>query len=111
MIYTSVTIFGLTAIIGMYLLTLVLRRKGIPKAATVIHGLFAVAALALLVIYSAGNASGPLASIIIFVIAAMLGFVLNYRDLTGKKIPKWLAVSHGLIALAGFMILLVFAFR
>jgi hypothetical protein len=51
-----------------------------------------------------------LESIIIFIVAGTSGIILNYRDITGKKVPKWFAVAHGLVAITGFTSLLVFAF-
>src|SRR5688572_27105905 len=106
-IYVVTTIFGMVAIAGMYLLSLALRNKQFPKGLTIIHGLMAALALVLLIIYCFRNdTTGPLTSIIVFVIAALSGFFLNYKDLTGKKVPKWLAIAHGLIAATGFAFLL-----
>lgn len=99
----------MTAILGMYLLSLVLRNKQTPKGATIIHGLFAVIGLALLIIYCFGNNPGPLVSIIVFSIAALGGGILAYKDITGRRIPKWLGIVHGLTAVTGFVFLLVFA--
>lgn len=110
LIYWAISILGFTAIIGMYLLSLILRNKEIPKAATLVHGIFAVLAVILLIIYSIRQETGPIVSIVVFVVAAFLGIVLNYRDITGKSLPKWLAISHGIVAVAGFAILILFAF-
>jgi hypothetical protein len=49
-IYAAITIFGMTAILGIYLLSLVLRDRQTPKAAAIIHGLFAVTGLILNII-------------------------------------------------------------
>lgn len=108
-IYAAIAIFGMTAVAGMYLLTLVFRGKETPKAVSLIHGLLAVTGLVLLIVYCTGHDPAPVESIVVFVIAALGGFVLIYKDLTGK-IPKWLGVAHGLIAVTGFILLLVFAF-
>jgi hypothetical protein len=35
------------------------------------------------------------------------GIVLITRDVTGKSLPKWLSIGHGLIAIAGFVFLLM----
>ncbi len=110
MIYTAIAIFGMTAILGLYLLTLILRDKQVPKGAAIVHGLFAVAGLILLIFYCVKHEVGPLESIIIFSIAALGGFILAYKDLTGRKIPKWLGIVHGVTALVGFAFLLWFAF-
>lgn len=110
-IYSAIAILGMTAILGMYLLSLILRDKATPKGASLLHGLFAVTGLGLLIYYCCTNDAGPLASIIIFSIAALGGFVLIYKDITGSsKIPKWLAIAHGIAAVAGFILLLCFAF-
>jgi hypothetical protein len=108
--YTVTALFALTALLGMYLLAMVLREKETPKSVTLAHGLFAVIALVLLVVKIAGDGSGPVESAVLFAMAAAGGFVLVFRDLTGKKIPKWLAVAHGLLAISGFVFLLISVF-
>ena len=109
-LYTIIGLFALGAIIGIYLLTLVLQDKETPKAAAFIHGIFVVIALIMLIVYLTNHSPGPIESLVLFVVAALGGLVLIYRDLTGKKIPKWLAVVHGLAAVAGFAFLLIFTF-
>ncbi|MGZ3865185.1 MAG: hypothetical protein ACXVC6_04555 [Bacteroidia bacterium] len=108
-LYLIVSLFALGALIGMYLLALVLQNKETPKFVAFIHGGFVVAALALLIIYSMHN-PGLTEVIVLFVVAAMGGLVLIVRDLSSKPIPKWLAIGHGLIAVTGFIFLLVAAF-
>src|SRR4051812_37188334 len=98
MLYTIIALFALAAIFGATLLSYVLRSKETPKGVAIVHGLFAATALVLLVVYVFDNKPGPMESAILFVIAALGGFVLIARDLSGKSIPKWLAVVHGLIA-------------
>lgn len=110
LIWGAIAIFGMVAIVGMYLLSLILRNKQTPKAVTIIHGLFAVLGVILLIIYCLSHHIRPLISIIVFIIAAVSGIMLNYRDITGKSIPKWFAVTHGLVAIVGFALLLIFAF-
>jgi hypothetical protein len=61
--------------------------------------------------YIFGNSPGPVESAVLFVIAALGGFIMLARDLGNKPIPKWLAVGHGLLAVTGFILLLVFAFQ
>lgn len=108
-LYFSIALFALGAIIGMYLLTLVLQKKETPKFVALIHGAFVVIALILLIIYNSQN-PGLIEAIVLFVVAALGGLILITRDLTGKPLPKWLAIGHGLIAVAGFIFLLVSAF-
>lgn len=111
LIYTIIGLFALGALLGMYLLTLVLQNKETPKFVAFIHGLFVAVALVMLIVYTTKNGPGPVESLVLFVMAALGGFILIYRDLTGKSIPKWLAVGHGLLAVAGFVFLLVYTFK
>jgi hypothetical protein len=108
-LYTIIALFALGAIIGMYLLALVLQKKETPKFVAVIHGLFVAVALVMLIVYNSKN-PGLTESIVLFIIAALGGIVLFVRDITKKSIPKWLAVVHGLVAVVGFIFLLVFTF-
>ncbi len=108
-IYAAITLFSLTAIFGMYLLSLILYNKETPRGAAAIHGLFAITGLALLIIFSRNNEQSPIVSIVLFTLAAVGGLMLIYKDVTGKKIPKWLAVVHGVTAVIGFGFLILFA--
>ncbi|MDB5228044.1 MAG: hypothetical protein JWN78_2237 [Bacteroidota bacterium] len=110
MLYSIIGLFALGAIGGMYLLALVLQNKETPKAVALIHGAFVATALILLIVYSRSNGPGFTESIVLFVVAATGGAYLFLRDVTGKSIPKWLAVGHGLIAVTGFVFLLYSAF-
>jgi hypothetical protein len=92
------------------MLSYLLRDKHIPKGLAILHGLLAVVGLVLLVIYSLRAIEGAWISIGIFAVAAMGGLLLIHRDLTGKA-PKWLGLVHGLVAVSGFLILLVFAYH
>src|SRR5690606_1716356 len=102
MLYTIIALFALAAIFGMALLSYVLKDKETPKGVVITHGLFAAVALVLLLMYVFGDQPGPMESAVLFVIAALGGFIMVARDFTGRKIPKWLAVVHGLAAVAGF---------
>lgn len=109
-IYAAIAIFGMAAIVGLYLLSLVLRSKSTPKGVVVTHGLLAVTAVILLIVYSVGNTPGPWTALVVFAIAATGGIALAYKDITGQAVPKWLGVVHGATAVVGFILLLVFAF-
>jgi hypothetical protein len=111
MIITAIGFFSLAAILGLTLLSYVLRNKNAPKAFLFTHGLMAATGLVLLIIYSFYSYPRPIESIVLFVIAASGGFVLGIRDLMNKTVPKWLAIGHGLIAVTGFVFLLIFAVR
>lgn len=78
-LYLIVALFALGALIGMYLLALVLQNKETPKFVAFIHGGFVAAALVLLGIYSMRN-PGLTEVIVLFIVAAMGGLVLIIRD-------------------------------
>jgi hypothetical protein len=111
LVYTIIGLFALGAIIGMYLMALVLKDMATPRSVTFIHGLFVGIAFVLLVIYTKMNTPEPIDSFVLFCIAAVGGLVLVYKDLTGRIVPKWLALTHGFAALSGFVFLFVFAFN
>lgn len=109
-VYVAVGFFALAAIIGMYLLTFILRGKETPKAVAFTHGIMAAVGLVLLLVYWLRKDPAMWDSVVLFAVAAVGGLYLIMRDLTAKPIPKWLAVAHGLIAVTGFVFLLVHAF-
>ncbi|MBK0404819.1 hypothetical protein I5M27_17640 [Adhaeribacter sp. BT258] len=111
LIYASIGFFALAALLGMYLLSFVLKGKETPKTIVFTHGPMAVVGLVLLIIYALKGGPNPTESLILFVLAAAGGLFMVFRDLTGKPIPKLLAVGHGLLAVTGFIFLLIFAFR
>lgn len=110
MLMISILIFALTALLGVYLLTFVLQKKETPKGIAFTHGPLGAVGILILLIYSIIFTPKPMVSLIIFIIAALGGFVLIYRDLTGKSLPRWLAIVHGSIAIIGFISLIVFTF-
>ncbi len=108
-IYVIIGLFSLAALIGIYLLALVIQNKETPKFVSFIHGGFAATALVMLIVYASHNGPGLMESIVLFVMAALGGVVLIYKDLSKMPLPKWLAVLHGLLAVSGFIFLIVFA--
>ncbi len=110
MITTAIALFSLSAILGMILLSFVLKGKRPPRSIVFTHGPLAAAGIVLLIVYATQHNPDPIESIVLFIIAATGGIILVMHDLMGKTIPKWLGITHGLIAVAGFIFLLVFQF-
>lgn len=110
MLYSALGFFALAAVLGLYLLTLVLTNKDTPKNVAIIHGFFAVIGITLLIIYPFFYSPSPVISLVLFIFAAMGGLILIYRDLSGRTLPKWLALGHGLTAIIGFILLAIFIF-
>ncbi|MDQ3072397.1 MAG: hypothetical protein M3Q97_03915 [Bacteroidota bacterium] len=109
MIESAIIIFAIAALMGLYLLTYILRNKVTPKAIALIHGPLGLIGLIILIIYAAGNDSDEnhIVSIILFTAAAAGGLVLITKDILNMSVPKWLAIMHGLIAVTAFVIILV----
>lgn len=110
MLFLAILLFALAAMLGFYLLSFVLQDKNTPKGVAFVHGPLALLGLMILIIYAIQYQPAPIVSIIIFVLAALGGLTLIIKDLTGKKVPKWLALTHGFVALMGFFSLIFFAF-
>jgi hypothetical protein len=110
MLVTAILFFSLAALLGVYLLTFILQKKNTPKGVAFTHGPLAAIGLILLIIYAFFHHPSPIISIVLFVLAACGGIMLIYRDITGKPIPKWMAIGHGLTAMLGFVFLIFFTF-
>ena len=108
MLLSALGFFLLAAVLGIYLLSLVLRSKQIPKAITIIHGLFAATGLVLLVVYPIYYNPAPILSLVLFVFAALGGVTMAYKGITGKSVPAWMAMGHGTVAIIGLATLIVF---
>ena len=109
-IYTVIAIFGITAILGMYMLSVVLPDKETPKGVPITYCLLTFTGLILLITYYFVNDTGPMESIAIFSIAALGGLIPIYKDVAGTKITKWRGIAHELPAVVGYIFLLCFAF-
>jgi len=111
MIYLSIAIFALTAVLGLGILIKWLSKKDASRTVVYSHGIFAVIALLLLVLYSIQNLDNfPKVSIILFVLAAIGGLYMFVLDLKKKASPLIITFIHALIAVGGFVTLLLFVF-
>src|SRR6266568_6098877 len=113
MLEVAAVLFALAALAGIILAALHLKTKGAPIPLAVIHGLLAAAGLVLLIIGVTQMASAGLAGValVIFVIAALGGFVLFAMHLKKKRLPGGLIFLHGLAAVVAFLLLLVSLLR
>lgn len=106
----AIALFILGAIFGLFVLTSILRDKPTPKPIVLFHGLFVATGLVLVLIaFLTGQQDKLLGiSLGLFIIAALGGFTLLFKDLLNKPIPKWLAVLHPLVAASGLVVLIVY---
>ena len=111
MLYFTIVLFALAAVVGFIILKNWLTSAETSRTTVYLHGIFAALALVLLIVYALQNpANYPKASIILFVIGALLGFYMFAEDLRKKFSPTWLAIVHALFGIAGFLVLLFFVF-
>lgn len=109
-VYLSVACFAFAAVIGLYLISFIL--KGVNPAINFafLHGALAVTGLVLLIVHCVKQTGDFTLPLVFFIGAAIGGLVMISMHLMGKKIPKWLALGHGSIAVIGFIALLMATF-
>lgn len=110
---TAVVLFAISAVGGTVMAGIRFGGKPHPPTAlAMLHGFLSAAALTLL-IYAActvGLPSLAVTATVLFVIAALGGVFMNLNyHWKMLPLPKWLVVVHALIAVAGFLCLLVAA--
>ena len=111
MLITTIILFALAAALGLILITKVFNDEETPKTVVYSHGAAAGIALILLIVaYINQGDTFLMTSVLIFVVAALGGFIMFAKDLAQKTIPKWLAIIHALAAVTAFVWLLVAAF-
>ena len=111
MIYLSIALFAVAAVGGLFLFKALLKKEPTPKPVVYAHGAAAATALILLIVYAVQNPERyPMVSIILFVVAALGGSFLFFRDMKGTPGPVGLAAVHALAAVTGFVLLLLFTF-
>jgi len=102
-----IALFAVAAVFGITLLIPVLQGKTPKRAFVLIHGGIAAVALVMLLLqYTREGSTVPPISFILFVVAALGGFVLFARDLQKRELPKGLALVHAAAAVVAFLILL-----
>jgi hypothetical protein len=115
MIRTAAVLLTITALGGLAMAGMRFASdKQPPTWLAMLHGLLAGAAVTLL-IYAAATVGLPglaLGALVLFVIAALVGVHLNL-NYHWKQIllPKGLVVGHTVVAVIGFVMLLIAAFR
>lgn len=105
MLHTSAILFGVAALGGIVLAF----KKERPMALAIVHGLVAAAGLVCLIIAVLNGGAGnlPLVSLLLFVIAALGGFVLFSFHLRNRILPRGLIYTHGLLAAVAEVLLVI----
>jgi len=111
MIYASIALFAISAVLGLTILLKWLSKTEASSTVIYAHGAFAAVALVILIVFALQNPENfPKTSILLFIVAALGGFYMFFRNLKQKIGPMPLAFLHALLAVSGFVILLLFAF-
>lgn len=105
----SVALFAVAAAGGAAMLAMKIRARDVPLGLALGHGLLAAIALGLLILSVLGGGASTLVTValILFVVAALGGFVLFASHLRSGTFPLGLAWIHGGAAVVAFVLLLV----
>ena len=118
----AAVLFAIAALGGLTLAVLHFRAQGKthpPTSLAMLHGLLAVIAVICLIFgiaatpngFSAGFASMAVTALGLFVLAALGGANMFLgKHLRGEALPTPVVVIHGLAAVAGFVLLLIYLF-
>ncbi len=106
----ALVLFAVAALGGLILASVRLRGSNPPLALALLHGALAAAglvALVVAVVHAAASASLARIALALFVVAALGGFVLLATHLRKKNIPVPLMLVHAVVAVGGFVVLLI----
>ena len=106
MLVITLIVFLIGAAFGIFLLRCILKNKNTPKPLAIVHGSFGVCGILLLLGYTLFISHHAIISLILFILAAIGGYVLFWRDITGKPLPHAFIFGHALLAIValGFLI-------
>ncbi|HVV49578.1 MAG TPA: hypothetical protein VHO06_07960 [Polyangia bacterium] len=106
----ALVLFAIAALGGLVLASIRFRGSNPPLALALVHGAAAAAgliALIVAVVHAGAAASLPRIALALFLVAALGGFVLFAAHLRKKNIPVPLMLIHAVVAVGGFVTLLV----
>jgi hypothetical protein len=110
---TAAILFAIAALGGLIMAMIRLSGRDYPPMwLAIIHGLFAAAGLVMLltVVFGGPAATSIQITLLLFVVAAIVGFALFYHHLKGRALPIPTMLIHALIAVVAFVILLIVLF-
>ena len=110
MLNYALIVFAVAAVAGLYLAARHLRGNPPPIPLALLHGLVGAIGLVLLILAVVGADGGAGlvgVALILFLAAAIGGFVLFGMHLKGRKLGGGLIAVHALAAVTGFVLLLL----
>ena len=107
---TALVLFGIAALGGVAMA--VIRFRGAERPPTgfaLLHGAFAAAGIIVLIVamLSTPNPAQARTALVLFIVAALGGFYLFAQHVQKRALPIPVILVHALIAVIGFLILLV----
>jgi len=109
MFKAAILVFLITAIGGIVLAALHIKKKDAPIPLAILHGLLGATGLVILILGVTRSASPGLAGVALafYVVAALGGFVLFAMHLKKKLLPVPLIAVHALLAITGTVLLVL----
>jgi hypothetical protein len=108
MLFITIIVFLLTAIVGTILLVSVVSERHGPAPLPYIHGGLGITGIVLLLIYVLINpATTVIAALALFILAALGGLYMYFLDRNTPAVPRWFPFVHAAIALSAFATLLM----
>jgi hypothetical protein len=113
MLIAAIILFLIAAGFGLVVLTAILKNQPTPKPFVYIHGIIAASAVTLVIYYLVTSPASPLlvASLVLFVGAALGGLTLFTLNMKHKPIPKVLALAHPIVGILGLVTLIGYVFQ
>lgn len=106
MLTVAIILFALAAVIGITLAVMHIKKKTVPITYALPHGIVAATGLVLVLIsYVQGHAVVGL-PLLLFIIAALGGFVLFATHFRSRPLPVPLIVIHAVVAVIAFLLLI-----
>jgi hypothetical protein len=106
----AAVLFAIAAVGGVVMALMRLSGRELPPMAlAIVHGLFAAAGLVtlLLVVFSPGVTLLPKIALLVFLAAAVGGFVMFGYHLKNRPLPIPFVLIHGAVAICAFVLLIV----
>ena len=111
MLWTAIVLFAIAAAGGLVLAAVrLVAGRNPPASLSLVHGLLAGAGLTLLLFaaFTAGLPSLAIWGLVVLLLAACGGLLMNLAYAWERKlIPRLLVYGHALLAVAGFVLLVV----
>ncbi|MDB5104336.1 MAG: hypothetical protein JWP91_2025 [Fibrobacteres bacterium] len=107
MLNIAVLLFALSAAGGLLLASMHFRGKDRPWILSILHGLLAASGLVILLVAvkAGGTPEHAKLALILFIVAALGGFLLFAFHLQKKKLPSAVVVIHAGVAVSAFLLL------